>query len=101
MDDSQAAVVAHALGHPARVRILRLLAEQDTCRGADLFAGLPLAQSPVSQHLGVLKRAGLVNSTRRGTSMLYCISASPLAELRSLLDDLGVTPPVCTREDSR
>ena len=62
MTDEQMALVAQALAHPARVRILRLLADQTECRGAEVFSELPLAQSTVSEHLRVLKEAGLVTS---------------------------------------
>ncbi len=98
MDDERAAMIARALGHPARVRILRLLAAQDTCRGADVFAELPLAQSTISQHLTVLKKAGLVHATPQGTSMLYCITAEPLEELAELIATLVSDRPTCTGE---
>ncbi|MDO8847367.1 MAG: metalloregulator ArsR/SmtB family transcription factor [Coriobacteriia bacterium] len=98
MDDERAAMIAHALGHPARVRIMRLLAAQDTCRGAEVFAELPLAQSTISQHLTVLKRAGLVHATPLGTSMLYCITAEPLEEFADALGALLCDRPTCTGE---
>ena len=96
MNDDRMALVAHALAHPARVRILRLLAAQDSCRGAEVFSGLPLAQSTISQHLSVLKKAGLVHATPVGTAMLYCITASPLAELEAELDRLLADRPTCS-----
>ena len=55
-----------ALGHPARVRILRLLVRRETCVCGDIVDELPLAQSTVSQHLKVLKEAGLVNDRPDG-----------------------------------
>jgi len=73
MDDATTAAVARALAHPARLHILRLLAAQTECRGADVFSELPLAQSTISEHLRVLKDAGLVVSRAYGTSMLYCL----------------------------
>jgi ArsR family transcriptional regulator len=99
MDDRSIAAVAHALGHPARVRILRLLAAQESCMGGEVFHALPLAQSTISQHLGVLKRAGLVRATRQGTRMLYCITDEPLTGLRELLDTLLEQHPVCDGEE--
>lgn len=98
MDDERAAMIAHALGHPARVRIMRLLAAQDACRGAEVFAELPLAQSTISQHLTVLKKAGLVHATPLGTSMLYCITTEPLEELAELIAILASDRPTCTGE---
>ncbi|KUK48395.1 MAG: Regulatory protein [Actinobacteria bacterium 66_15] len=67
--------------------------------GGEVFHALPLAQSTISQHLGVLKRAGLVRATRQGTRMLYCITDEPLAGLRGLLDTLIEQHPVCTGEE--
>ena len=52
--DDEMAALAKALGHPARVRILRLLASRDACICGDIVGELPLAQSTVSQHLKVL-----------------------------------------------
>jgi len=73
MDDATTAAVARALAHPARLQILRLLATQTECGGSEVFSELPLAQSTVSEHLRVLKDAGLVVSHSYGTSMLYCL----------------------------
>lgn len=99
MDDESVARVAHALGHPARLSILRLLASQDACRGRDVFSGVPLAQSTISQHLRVLKDAGLVHATPMGTSQVYCITPGPLAELGSCISQLLASHPVCSREE--
>ncbi len=80
MTDEQLASVAKALAHPARVRILRLLASQTTCRGHEVFSELPLAQSTISEHLRILKEAGLVNSESVGTEMVYCLVAAKVSE---------------------
>jgi ArsR family transcriptional regulator len=98
MDDERVAAIAHALAHPARVRILRLLAAQDSCRGTEVFSELPLAQSTISQHLSVLKQAGLVHATPQGTAMLYCITAEPLVELETVLSGLVAARPTCTTD---
>ena len=79
MDDTMTASVAKALAHPTRLHILRLLAAQTECRGADVFADLPLAQSTISEHLRVLKDAGLVASRADGTGMVYCLVPGMLA----------------------
>jgi ArsR family transcriptional regulator, arsenate/arsenite/antimonite-responsive transcriptional repressor len=81
-DDDTLAQLAKALGHPARVRILRLLAARQTCVTGDVVAELPLAQSTVSEHLRILREAGLVQSTPDGTRSAYCVSASGLAALK-------------------
>ena len=59
-DDRELALLAKAIGHPTRVRILRLLAEREACVCGELVDELPLAQSTVSQHLKILKDAGLI-----------------------------------------
>jgi ArsR family transcriptional regulator, arsenate/arsenite/antimonite-responsive transcriptional repressor len=81
-DDATLAQLAKALGHPARIRILRLLAARETCITGDVVAELPLAQSTVSEHLRILRDAGLVQSTPDGTRTAYCLSSAGLAMLK-------------------
>ena len=81
-DDATLAQLAKALGHPARIRILRLLATRQTCITGDVVAELPLAQSTVSEHLRILREAGLVQATPDGTRSAYCISGAGLAMLK-------------------
>lgn len=100
MDEERIAELARALAHPARVRILRLLAAQDACQGSEVFATLPLAQSTVSQHVAVLKEAGLLHATPQGTRMVYCIDARPLAELGREISELAAMNPRCSGEDA-
>jgi ArsR family transcriptional regulator len=100
MDDDRMAETARALAHPARIRILRLLAAQDACMGGEIFDEIPLAQSTISQHIAVLKAAGLVHATPQGTGMLYCITAGPLGELARALDALVAAHPTCSGEDA-
>jgi len=95
VDELDFAAVARALANPARVRILTLLAAQPECRGADLFAELPLAQSTVSEHLRVLRDASLITSHPAGTSMVYCIVAPTLTRFREALSRLE-DPPTCS-----
>ena len=100
MDEDRIAQVARALGHPARVRILRLLAAQDACMGGEIFGELPLAQSTISQHLAVLREAGLVSASPQGTRMVYCIDDAPLRDLVAELDALCAQRPVCAGKDA-
>lgn len=81
-DDESLARLAKALGHPARVTILRLLAARETCITGDVVAELPLAQSTVSEHLRILREAGLVQATPDGTRTAYCVSPNGLALLK-------------------
>ena len=82
--DEKLALFAKALGHPARVRILRLLLARDACYCGQLVDELPLAQATVSQHLKVLKEAGLVVGEIEGIRTCYWASRERLAELHEL-----------------
>ncbi|MDO8880567.1 MAG: metalloregulator ArsR/SmtB family transcription factor [Coriobacteriia bacterium] len=95
MTDEQLAGIAKALAHPARVRIVRLLAAQSECRGHDVFAGLPLAQSTISQHLRVLKSAGVISAHAVGTSMVYCLSKPVLEEFLNALGGIASDAAIC------
>ncbi len=79
------AVLSKALGHPARVRIMRLLLARDACYCGQLVDELDLAQATVSQHLKVLKDAGLIVGEIEGLRTSYCASRERLAELHQLL----------------
>jgi len=86
--DADLALLAKALGHPARVRILRLLLSRDSCFCGQIVDEIPLAQATVSQHLKVLKDAGLVSGEIEGLRTCYCVSRDRLAEARELLGSL-------------
>lgn len=79
---------AKALGHPIRVQILRFLKKQEACICGDVVDALPLAQATVSQHLKVLKEAGLVRGTISGPATCYCIDHAAIKELQSLIKQL-------------
>ena len=66
--------VLKALAHPARIAILKILAEHNECICGEIVEVLPLAQSTVSQHLKELKNAGLINGTVDGPRSCYCIN---------------------------
>jgi ArsR family transcriptional regulator len=68
------AAFAKALAHPARIAILKILAEQNECVCGKIVDVLPLAQSTVSQHLKELKNAGLIDGTIDGPKSCYCIN---------------------------
>jgi ArsR family transcriptional regulator len=98
MTDERIALVARALAHPARVRIVRLLAAQTECRGHEVFTELPLAQSTVSEHLRILKEAGLVSSQPVGTSMVYCLVGPVLDEFRRAIGDITTNAAGCVSQ---
>jgi ArsR family transcriptional regulator, arsenate/arsenite/antimonite-responsive transcriptional repressor len=82
-DDETLASLAKALGHPARVRILRLLAERRACITRDVVEELPLAQSTVSEHLRILREAGLVQTSTAEGRSAYCVAPAGLALLKA------------------
>jgi ArsR family transcriptional regulator len=86
--DEELAALARAVGHPARVQILRILARRSTCVCGDIARELPLAQSTVSQHLKVLKDAGLIRGDVDGPRVCYCIEPRALRRLKALVGGL-------------
>ncbi|MBT8470936.1 MAG: metalloregulator ArsR/SmtB family transcription factor [Deltaproteobacteria bacterium] len=82
--DQELAMLAKAIAHPARVRILRVLVRRTTCVCGDIVDELPLAQSTVSQHLKVLKEAGLIRGEVDGPRVCYCVEPRALRRLRAL-----------------
>jgi ArsR family transcriptional regulator len=83
--EQQVAQLAKAIGHPARVRIMRLLLGQDACYCGQLVDELELAQATVSQHLKVLRDAGLIVGEIEGPRICYWASRDRLAELHELV----------------
>lgn len=86
--DEELATYTKALGHPARVQIVRLLSRRATCVCGDIVDELPLAQSTVSQHLKVLKDAGLIRGDVDGPRVCYCIEPRALRRLKALIGGL-------------
>lgn len=87
-DDRTLASLAKAVGHPARIAILRLLDARQSCICGDIAEHLPLAQSTVSQHLKQLKDAGLIRGTISGPRTYYCIDQQRLKRLKVLISGL-------------
>lgn len=77
-----------ALAHPARLAILKALGERDQCHCGEIVRALPLAQSTVSEHLRVLKEAGLIRGQISGPRSCYCIDREAVAELSGTLSEL-------------
>ncbi len=79
------AELAKALGHPARIAILELLADRATCICGDITNELPLAQSTISQHLKALKNAGIIKGEVDGVRTCYCLDEKAAGELKNLV----------------
>jgi ArsR family transcriptional regulator len=86
--DREIARLAKAIAHPARVAIVRMLAESGECLCGGIAERLPLAQSTVSQHLKVLKSAGLIRGDVDPPRVCYCIDPTTLERLKTLVAGL-------------
>jgi ArsR family transcriptional regulator len=86
--DAELAVLCKALGHPARVAILRMLISGGECVCGRIVDGLPLAQATVSQHLKVLKDAGLIQGEVDGPRVCYCVHPATVGRLKKLIVEI-------------
>jgi DNA-binding transcriptional ArsR family regulator len=71
--DIELAEIAKALSHPARIKILKILASTNACMCGEIVNMLPLSQATVSQHLKELKRVGFIKGDIDGPKVCYCI----------------------------
>ena len=85
--DDDADDALRALAEPRRRAILRLVAHEELAAG-EIAAAFDVTRPAVSQHLTVLKQAGLLTERRDGTRRLYRARPEGLAQLRRLLDDM-------------
>ncbi|MEI7832407.1 MAG: metalloregulator ArsR/SmtB family transcription factor [bacterium] len=84
-EDRELAQLAKALAHPARVAILRLLLARTECICGEICGEIPLAQSTISQHLKMMKEAGLIQGEVDGSRICYCVNRKHLARLKALI----------------
>jgi ArsR family transcriptional regulator len=85
---NELAILAKALGHPARIAIIEYLLKVDACICGDIVNELPLAQPTVSQHLKELKNAGIIKGNFEGNSICYCISEPGFELIKSFFQDI-------------
>jgi ArsR family transcriptional regulator len=83
------AELSKALGHPARIAILRILLKRESCICGEIVEELPLAQSTVSQHLRQLKAAGWIRGEVDGPRVCYCIEPATLDLFQELVSVLS------------
>ena len=93
--DGELATLAKALGNPVRVQIVRLLAARGGCACGEVVAELPLAQATVSQHLKVLKDAGLLSLPADRARTGYCLQPDALERLAAAVDELRAGASTC------
>jgi DNA-binding transcriptional ArsR family regulator len=96
-DEERLVQMLKALGNPIRFRIMRTLAERKTCITQEIVDTTPLAQSTVSQHLKVLREAGLIDGETEGPATCYCLSESGVRWLKEQIE--GWLPGCCEPSD--
>lgn len=87
----EVAAMLKALGHPARISIMKYLASEDQCICGDIVMELPLAQPTVSRHLAELKAVGLIKGTISGKNICYCIDNQNWERLQTYLQQITQT----------
>ena len=88
-DHASVAALAKALGHPARLGVVAMLHARQTCIGCDIVEEIGLAQSTTSEHLRILKAAGVITGEIEGPRVCYSLNRSALAPLRRFLDQVA------------
>jgi ArsR family transcriptional regulator, arsenate/arsenite/antimonite-responsive transcriptional repressor len=88
LDAEELAVLLKALAHPARIRLLQHLARHGSCYFGNLSDVVELAPSTTSQHVKVLKDAGLVLGSAEEQRTCYCVNRDRLAVLKRLVEAL-------------
>ena len=91
--------LAKALGHPARLEIIAMLHERQTCIGCDIVDQIGLAQSTTSEHLRILKAAGIITGKIDPPRVCYSLNAEALEPLGRFLEEIGRAPG--TRRSNR
>jgi ArsR family transcriptional regulator, arsenate/arsenite/antimonite-responsive transcriptional repressor len=91
---------AKALAHPARIAILKTVAQRNVCICGEIVDVLPLAQSTVSQHLKELVNAGLLTGTIDGTKSCYCINKKAFEKFMKAFSGFTQKISDCCCDDS-
>jgi DNA-binding transcriptional ArsR family regulator len=82
-----AAAYFKALGHPARLTILKYLSDTKVCISGDLSDELPLSRTTINQHLQELKDLGLIKGHIDGVKVNYCLDEKGIEELKMVIGD--------------
>lgn len=91
-ENQKLAALAKALGHPARLGVIRTLHERQTCIGCDIVDEIGLAQSTTSEHLRILKAAGIITGAVEGPRVCYSLNPEALEPLRCFLREIAGRP---------
>jgi len=88
-DTNQMAEILKAIGHPARLSILKYLASTPNCICNDIVDVVPLAQPTISRHLTELKKVGLIMGNIKGKNICYCINKRNWLKVKTLIDQIN------------
>ncbi len=86
--ESESAKLAKALGHPVRVRIIRLLLANGELSAGAIVAVFPLAQSTISEHLRILQNSGLIDAPIKGSRSIYRVNMERLRRFQVLIAEI-------------
>lgn len=85
---NEIAILAKALGHPARIAIIEFILKANACICGDIVNELPLSQPTVSQHLKELKNAGLIKGSVEGNAICYCVDEKGFEKIKSFFEHI-------------
>jgi ArsR family transcriptional regulator len=88
-EQNELAILAKAIGHPARIAIIQHLIKVNSCICGDIVNELPLAQPTVSQHLKELKNAGIIKGTLEGNAICYCLSEEGFKKIKGFFENIN------------
>lgn len=88
-EQNELAILAKAIGHPARIAIIQHLIKVNSCVCGDIVNELPLAQPTVSQHLKELKNAGLIKGNFEGASICYCLNEEGFEKIKGFFKNIN------------
>ncbi|MBW6474686.1 MAG: metalloregulator ArsR/SmtB family transcription factor [Anaerolineaceae bacterium] len=98
-EDQRLAAMLKALGNPVRFRIMRIIANNKMCITGDVVEFTDLAQSTVSQHLKILREAGLLKAEVEGSATSLCLNDEGIRWMKAKIDDW--LPECCPTIDLR
>ena len=85
-ETNEMAEILKALGHPARLEIVKYLMTSSSCICGDIVDVLPLAQSTVSKHLSELKKVGIIKGTVTGNNICYCLDEKIIQKIQKFVN---------------
>ncbi|SHH15944.1 transcriptional regulator, ArsR family [Flavobacterium micromati] len=90
VEQNELAILAKAIGHPARIAIIQYLIKVKSCVCGDIVNKLPLSQPTISQHLKELKNAGLIKGTVEGNTICYCLDEAGFSKIKAFTEHLNL-----------